>query len=148
MEILARFQRLDWAWPNDLLWENMESLPAQYVTGSTSLEREQEWLNGLDPRLALVYVGRSAALVVLWDYLKPHQSEILSLLTRATLQRREPKEEKKVIISIIPKIFQSLIQRGKFSSLRMSIWYVSRTQKGSLFSLETHNNLPSRHPTG
>lgn len=42
MEILAQFQRLDWAWPSDLLLENVESLPAQYVTGSMSLEKNLE----------------------------------------------------------------------------------------------------------
>lgn len=36
----------------------------------------KEWLNGLDQWLALVYVRKRAALVVLWDYRKAWQQKI------------------------------------------------------------------------
>ena len=40
----------------------------------------KEWLNGLDPWLALVDVRRSAAPVVLWDYRKLYQAETLAVM--------------------------------------------------------------------
>lgn len=55
----------------------------------------KEWLNGLDPWLALVDVRRSAALVVLWDYRKLYQAGTLSSWMHPTFQSNESKKKKK-----------------------------------------------------
>lgn len=67
----------------------------------------KEWLNGLDPWLALVDVRRSAALVVLWDYQKLYHAETLSSSMHPTLQSREWREKRNKRVFLIPKIYPS-----------------------------------------
>lgn len=54
----------------------------------------KEWLNGLDPWLALVDVRRSGAPVVLWDYRKLYQVETPSHHGCITLYRAQNQREK------------------------------------------------------
>lgn len=51
----------------------------------------KQWLNGLDPWLALVDVRRSAAPLVRWDYQKLYQAETLSSRMHPTLETRKEK---------------------------------------------------------
>lgn len=87
----------------------------------------KEWLNGLDPWLALVDVRRSAAPVVLWDYRKLYQAETLSSCMHATLQQRESeKKEEETISKNVSHLIFEVIEHCfphlalEFSSICMS----------------------------
>lgn len=107
----------------------------------------KEWLNGLDPWLALVDVRRSAALVVLWDYQKLYHRGCIQLY-RAGNRRNKNKSihNSKYMSLLMLEVIEHCFPYSalEFSSICMSATSLAHQQR-SIKTAQHYNKWQSYH---